>query len=328
MEFELPPPSALAWMVREYASFRAEHAEVIGDPELVLPDDTFFPDPVTPSAEGVNTLLRRTMTYAPLAEDLLVTFDFQTPGEGDVGGSCSSGGCGSGGGASSLATVRPAENVDGEDGYVVSLSTVDAGDPAKLMTSLARVTGSLVLHEGGDEQADDPARLELAAVAIGLGVLVVNGSYLYSKSCGGARVHQGTALAVTEAAALLALFCRVHKVKPSLARSPLALTQREAFDRALVFWESNERVIATLRTAPELLVGGTFTLDSERGPVARLLGWFGNRDKQGSRDELALAASTKVPARVRTEAEERRFALAKSMAEDALVTSRSIDTAS
>jgi hypothetical protein len=312
MEFELPPPSALAWMVREYASFRAEHAEVIGDPELVLPNDTFFPDPVTASAEGVNTLLRRTMTYAPLAEDLLVTFDFQVPGEGDVGGSCSSGGCGSGGGASSLATVRPTDNGDGEDGYVVSLSTVDAGDPAKLMTSLARVAGSLVLHEGGDEQADDPARLELAAIAVGLGVLVVNGSYLYSKSCGGARVHQGTALAVTEAAALLALFCRVHKVKPSLARSQLALTQR---DRALVFWEANERVIDTLRTAPELLVGGAFTLDSERGPVARLLGWFGGRSS--GREELAPVSK---PARVRTEAEERRFALAKAMAEDARLT--------
>ena len=320
MEFELPPPSALAWMVREYASFRAEHAEVIGHPELVLPDDSFFPDPVTASAEGVNTLLRRTMTYAPLAEDLLVTFDFQAPGEGDVGGSCGSGGCGGGGGGSSLSAVRP---TDGDEGYIVSLSTVDAGDPATLMTSLARVTGSLVLHEGGDEAADDPARTELAAIAIGLGVLVVNGSYQYRTSCGGARVHQGTALAVTEAAALLALFCRVHKVKPSLARSPLALTQREAFDRALVFWEANERVIATLRTAPELLVGGAFTLDSERGPVARLLGWFGHRDR--SRDELTPASK---PARVRTEAEERRFALAKAMAEDALVTSSTVDTAS
>jgi hypothetical protein len=312
MEFELPPPSALAWMVREYAQLRAEHGEVIGDPELVLPTGAFFPDPVTASAEGVNTLLRRTMTYAPLAEDLLVTFDFVMPGDDAAGGaSCSTGGCGGGAGASPLASVRAS---DGADGYLVSLSTADAGDPARLMTSLARVTGGLVLHEGGDEGADDPGRLELAAIAIGLGVLVVSGSYVYAKGCGGARVHQGTALSVVESSALLALFCRVHRVKPSLARAHLALTQREAFDRALVFWESNERVIETLRTAPELLVGGAFALDSARGPVARLLGWLG-RDRSAAREDENKPSAR--PARVRTEAEERRFALAKAMAADA-----------
>ena len=312
MEFELPPPSALSWMVREYAHLRAEHGGVIGDPELVLPDDRYFPDPVTASAEGVATLLRRTMSYAPLAEDLAVTFDFVVPGEDAAGGSsCSSGGCGGGaGGGGALARVG-----ESAGGYVVALSTVDAGDPARLMTSLARVTGGLVLHEGGDEDADDPARLELAAISIGLGVLVVSGSYVYAKGCGGARVHQGTQLSVTEAAAVLALFCRVHKVKPSLARAHLALTQREAFDRALAFWESNERIIATLRTAPELLVGGAFELESTRGPVARLLGWLGRgRSDAGDESELQPAPG---PARVRTEAEERRFALARTMAADA-----------
>jgi hypothetical protein len=78
-------------------------------------------------------------------------------------------------------------------------------------------------------------------------------------------------LSVEEASVALALFCAVHGVKPSAARAHLGATQREAFDHATAWTESNPYVVESLRDRPAVLEGGLFTLEPVRGLLGRWL---------------------------------------------------------
>lgn len=263
---DLPADRALRWIVSTYARLLAEHGAALRGSVLVQPTGEYFPDEFLADPPSVMRLLRRTMGYAPVAGDLGVELAFLAP-EGDHAGGCGSLACGSGGGGGAqLATVAEIE-----DGYRVFVAATDVGNPDVLAASLARATGALVLHEAGEEDAEDAAVAELAAIACGLGVLVASGSSVWAKGCGGLRMAQATVLTVEEASVALALFCAVHGVKPSAARAHLGATQREALDHALAWTESNPLVVESLRERPALLQGGLFTLEPVRGMLGRWL---------------------------------------------------------
>jgi hypothetical protein len=261
---DLPADRALRWIVGTYARLLAEHGAVLRASVLVQPTGKYFPDEFLADAPSVLQLLRRTMSYAPLAEDLGVELAFLAP-EGDHAGGCGSLACGSGGGGGQLATVAELE-----EGYRIFVAVNDVGNPDVLAASLARATGALVLHEAGEEDAED-AVAEIAAIACGLGVLVASGSSVWAKGCGGLRMAQATVLSVEEATVALALFCAVHGVKPSEARAHLGATQREAFDLAMAWTESNPYVVESLRDRPAVLEGGLFNLEPVRGLLGRWL---------------------------------------------------------
>lgn len=263
---DLPADRALRWIISTYARLLAGHGAALRGSVLVQPTGEFFPDEFRGDAPSVMRLFRRTMSYSPLAEDLGVELAFIEPAADHAGG-CGSLACGSGGGGGAqLATVAELE-----DGYRVFVAATDVGNPDVLAASLARATGALVLHEAGEEDADDPAAAEIAAVACGLGALVASGSSVWAKGCGGLRSAQATVLSVEEASVALALFCAVHGVKPSTARAHLGATQRQAFDHATAWTESNPYVIESLRDRPAVLEGGLFTLEPVRGLLGRWL---------------------------------------------------------
>ncbi|MGH7329372.1 MAG: hypothetical protein ACREJX_13580, partial [Polyangiaceae bacterium] len=116
-------------LVTAYGDFASEHGEAIGTPELVLPNEEYFPDELTPNAEGVDTLLRRMLTYAPLAPDLDVRLRFVESEAG--GGSCGTCGCGSNAGPQGPG----AKVVDAGDGYVIDFDVADVTHPTVLTTS-------------------------------------------------------------------------------------------------------------------------------------------------------------------------------------------------
>jgi hypothetical protein len=283
---DLPADRALRWIVSTYARLLAEHGAALRGSALVQPTGEYFPDAFQGDPPSVMRLLRRTMSYAPLAGDLGVELAFIAP-EGDRAGGCGSLACGSGGGGGQLATVAEIE-----DGYRIFVSATDVGNPDVLAASLARATGSLVLHEAGEEDADDPAVAEIAAIASGLGVLVACGSSVWAKGCGGLRMAQATVLAVEEASVALALFCAVHGVKPSVARANLGATQREALDHAMAWTESNPLLIESLRERPAVLEGGLFTLEPVRGLLGR---WLHKRKLEREAGSPQGAPSAQAP---------------------------------
>lgn len=144
---------ALRSIVAHLAHLRAAYGEVLAEPDLVEPTGEYFPDEFKLEGGAIDRLMRRMMTYAPLATDLDVQLAIVEP-EGDApkGGGCGSGACGPGDkGAKASQVLRPA--IETEDGYAVVLASADVGEPKLLTASLARSMGRLVLFEA-DEDVD------------------------------------------------------------------------------------------------------------------------------------------------------------------------------
>lgn len=306
----LPSEDTFRFLVTRYAQLRAAHADAFAAAKLVLPNGEFFPDAFSPSPEGVATLLKRTMTYAPLAEDIDLELAFLEPSaSGGGGGGCSSGACGPDGTSENAELGHAIELEDG--GYRVHVRVTDVGNPTLLTASLARSTGSLLLAEAEEDVEDLGVESEIAATATGLGLLLVNGACVYMKSCGGLRAHQGTYMSIEELCLALGLFLRVHGIKPSLARAQMETTQREAFDEVMPWVDSNEAILAALRTHPETLADGVFKIEEPRGFLSRFF---------GKKAEVAPPAFIPVKTRERTEEELRRIAETKALVDEALKT--------
>ena len=301
---DLPPDDSLRWIVRTYARLRARHGEAIGSPPLVQPTGEFFPDEFRVDAPSVERLLRRMMSYAPLAGDLGIELAFVAPSGDHAGGGCGSAACGPGGGG-----AGPGRTVDElADGYRVFVPATDVGNPDLLTTALARAVGSLVLHEAGEEPVDGDD--EIAAVACGFGVLLASGSAVWAKSCGGLRMAQATGLPVEEVCVALALFVAVHGLKLAHARAHLGATQREALDLAAAWVESNPLLVEALRDHPATLESGTLEIEPVRGLVGR---WLHKR-----RVDRELRAPVAAPAAPVSDDRRRRLEEARALVDEVL----------
>jgi len=313
---DLPSDESLRWIVSRYAALRVEHAEGIGDPVLVQPTPEDFPDAFELSVAGVERFLARMLEYAPVSADLDVRIRV-TPGDEGTGGGCGTKACGSG--ACTTTTQAFGDRViDAEDAYIVELPANAAGHPLRLAASLARSVGTIVFLEAGEElEPNETGPLSgIAAVASGLGVLLLGGAYLFGKSCGGVRVEQCTHLDVSELGVALALFTRLHGHKPSRAKEHLEVTQREAFAEALAWVDSNAALMANLEARPELLAGGVFDVHATQGFLGRLLS--GSKAKDPPVE--AAPASPRAP---RSEEEQRRIDRARALVDEALGGARS-----
>jgi hypothetical protein len=304
---DAPHADDLRWLVSRYARLRAEHGEAIGTPHLVEPNGTFFPDAFSASPEGVGALLRRMLTYAPVASDLQIELAFVEAETG--GGSCGTGGCGEGGGEAKGPIGEALQLREGA--YRVIVAARDVSDPVVLAASLARSVGGIVLGEAGEafDGVEHGALSEVAAAMCGFGVLFTSGACVYTKSCGGLRAHRATHLDVASHATALALFLRLHDLKPGSARRHLETTQREAFDESLPWVDSNPKLLEALSLHPESLVDGVFPIEETKGLLARLF---------GAKPARALEPVAKMERRARSPEQERRLAENKALVEQAL----------
>jgi hypothetical protein len=234
------------------------------------------------------------------------------PEDGGGGGGCGTGSCGG-----PEANVPKDRVIEAGDGYLVEVPTGDVSNPTLLTTSLARSVGALVLLEAGEEveAATFGAVSEIAASVCGAGVLLTSGAYVYGKSCGGVRMHQHTHLSVEEHAALLAIYCAVHDVKPGEAKAHLDTTQREAFSEGWAWVTSNDRLMTELRTRPEMLADGVFAIEPVKGVLGRL---FGRRSKDDAHAVPSMTAAAQRKKKERTPEEERRLAEARALVDQAL----------
>jgi hypothetical protein len=309
---------ALRSIIAHLAHLRAGYGEVLAEAELIEPNGDYFPDDFTLDPEGIEALLRRMLTYAPLSDDLDVQLGFVEP-EADAkagGGGCGTGACGTGGGNVDL--VRGGA-VETQDGYGVIVSTADVGDPIVLTSVMARAIGRIVLFEADEEidPREEAATSELTAVACGFGLLLLSGACVYKKGCGGMRRHQSTHLGVEELAFALALFVRANGGHPRFPRLPgvvrrhLEVTQKEAFDLALDWVDGHPNLLQAFKERPETLEDGVFEIEEKKGLLSRLL----SRSAKKPDDEVP---EVPVSRRERSEEELRRIAEAKRLVDEAL----------
>ncbi|HLK41567.1 MAG TPA: hypothetical protein VKU41_32690 [Polyangiaceae bacterium] len=260
----LPSEDALRRIVTTYARLRAAHGAAIGAPDLVQPNGHFFPDEFRGDVESVGRFLRRMVSYAPVSDATpieLVVLPHEASGGGCGSLACETSGAGA---------ARGVEATD--EGYRILLPALDAGHADVLGATLARAVGAIVLSEAGEDVDDETS--ELAAAACGFGVLLANGAAVWAKGCGGLRMAKATVLPVDEIATALALFVAVHQQKAGAARAHFGATQRDAFDAAWDWVDSNGALVAALRETPEILAGGLFEVQPVRGLFGR---WFARR---------------------------------------------------
>ncbi len=305
---ELPlTEETIRGIVARLAHLRSAYGDAFADPDLIEPNGTYFPDAFALEPASIERLLRRMSSYAPIADDLDIALGFIEPDGQVTGGGCGSGACGTGG----LKEIARGGAVETEDGYAALVHVQDVGDPTILTTALARSIGRIVMFEADEDvdPRDEGALSELTAIASGFGVLLLNGSCVYKKGCGGMKRHQATFLGVEEIALALALFVRATKKKPSTVRAHLEITQKEAFDAALAWVDAQPTLVRTLAEDPEKLEDGIFAFEEKKGFFSRL---FANKSNDG------LDAPVSVKPRERSEEERRRLAEAKALVEEAL----------
>ena len=264
---ELPREESLRWIVSRYAGLHARHGAGIGRPDVVLPTGEYFPDAFTPTGEGVGRLVARMLEYAPVRAGLDLRLRFVEAGAKESVSGCGKGGCGTGACGPGAAEEAPGRVIETAAGYLVELPTDAVAHPVVLTSTLARAIGGIVLAEADEEvpAGEHGGLSELAAVASGFGVLLANGAHVYGKSCGGARVSCHTQLALEEISVALALFTRLHDVKPKTVKAYFEVTQREAFDDAYDWVTSNPSLVTQLRARPEILEAGLFRCEETKG---------------------------------------------------------------
>ncbi len=262
----VPSEEVLHELVARYAHLLAAHGEAFEGAELVTPTSAHFPDHFTRDGQSVAHLLARVVSYTPLGESVpleVAIVETETGGTDD--GHCTSG------------CSKPGSRIDGVQrvgsGYRLPLPVTETGHPVRLVCALARGVSAAVLVEAGEEVIPSEVGMtsEILAVLSGFGVVMLEASHVYTKSCGGPSIHQGTVLAPNELATLLAIFCAVNDIPARVARKHLGATQAEELDEAAAWVAAHEAIITKLREAPELLEGGAFTFETKRGFFSRFL---------------------------------------------------------
>ncbi|AUX40864.1 hypothetical protein SOCE26_022660 [Sorangium cellulosum] len=280
---DLPDEPQIRWILRTTAALLQHSAEPVHG--LVQPTAEFFPDPYDGSPSTVAALMTRVQEHAGL-QDLQVELAVVTP-EGEARTvSCSSGACG--GAALDTKLDRVARLGDGS--YRVAVAAGELRNPTVLTTAFVRAVSFMFLTESCASDAllppDREPAVDLAAVLLGFGVLVTNGSYLYAKGCGGVQVHSATKMPVDELALALAIYCRLHGVPDRTAARHLEVTPRAHFDESTVWASSNLALVRMLRAAPERIAADDYAIGASRSWLARALGLGKSRPARTAEDDL------------------------------------------
>lgn len=284
---ELSEAAARA-LIQRTARLLAKLSDEIGERPLVLPTAEFFPDAFQGDHKSLKRLVRRMQKHAGLSDvpirTVLIGEDGEAQGHSHGGGGCGGGGC-----AAPAAMDPSTRLVEDADGWMLNVQQAELGHPVALTASIARALGTVFLLETQTEERpiDEPVEVtvDVAAVALGFGELLLEASHIYSKGCGGPRVAKVTALGCPEIALLCALFVARGGHSPKAVLKQVEVTQREAFGAAIELVESNRALVNKLREAPADLGEGGFALEQAKPWLARVLG------KKRRGDALAEDAS-------------------------------------
>ncbi len=239
---------------------------------MVLPNGKFFPDAFTGDFPSVQRLLRRMQQHAGMS-DIPIQLGVVDP-EATEGEACGSGACGSCAAPNVSPEIAAARLVDLGDAWRINIAPSEAHSPVALTAALARALGHVFLLEetSAERPIEEPLEVtvELTTVALGLGTLLLSGSYLYQKSCGGPNVACLTALSIGELSVAFALFAKHAGHSMQRARAELDATQKEQLSEAETWMLSNPRVSQLLAKEPLRLVLGDFDLSAPKSWLGRL----------------------------------------------------------
>ena len=269
---ELPPEAVQRALVQRYARILSRFDRELGKRPLVLPTSKYFPDEFTGDVKSLGRLVSRMREHAGMTDIPVRTQVVKDESADGPAGGCGSGACAK----PSSADAQIERVVDEGTGWRLNVPERELGHPVVLTTNVARALSLIFLLEARDEEQplDEPldVTLDLTAIALGFGALLLEGSYIYSKSCGGPSVARVTRLGCPELVLPFALFAARagHSLRPALRE--LSTTQRALLDEARGLVDSNSELVTALRADPDRVARGDFRLDESRPWLLRVLG--------------------------------------------------------
>jgi hypothetical protein len=286
---ESPPPQVTRAVIQRFARLLERYSADLGVRPLVLPNGEFFPDHFSGDEESVALLLSRLQEHAGLADipiECRVIATGSTPPEVS---SCSSGACGVPQTGNGMARL-----IDQGGSWILQVPAAELRHPVALTTNLSRSLSFIFLvetqREGETIEPPVDVTADFIAVGLGFGALMLQGSYIYAKSCGGPQIASVTKVGISELAIAVALFAEIgaHKLAPAL--KTLEITQREALRDAHRIVRGNRKLIDALSREPKRITGGDFSLSESRGLFSGVLSKFA-KTRTRSKD---LSASLKA----------------------------------
>lgn len=236
-------------VVGTYGRLRARLRNEISAPPLVLPNGQYFPDHFDGSPVATQRLVQRVQLHTGMGDIPIRVVHGQTATE--AANHCSSGGCGP---VAAIAQSEPRLMLR-EEGWLLRIEPAEAAHPVGLTTLVAQSLGLVLLEETrlDGQSLPEPVAVhqELAAVMMGLGLLLMEGSHVYSKGCGGPQVARLTALTTTELATVTALFAADRKLGLKPALRAASNTQRAQLEQAEALLRGNSRLLDWTRNATE-----------------------------------------------------------------------------
>jgi len=297
---ELPPSEVRHGLVAAYAEVVHSLGLSSAQRALVLPNGEFFPDTFTRDEASVQQMLDRLLEHACLSD---MALEVRFWGESAAG--CGTGACGSCGPTQAAPESESVQRlVDAGEHWQVNVLPAEVASPVALSSALCHAVALAVLRE-----ADTPPQhleldlaVDLTAIALGYGVLLLEGSHIYRKSCGGPSIARTTTLGPTEVALVLALSAAVNEQPLRKVTKYLSATQSEAFGEASAWADTNAATVATLRADPARVARGEFSLKETSSWLGR---WLGSKVKRAPSldsattiDELEAALSASAPPRL------------------------------
>lgn len=256
---DLPADAARA-LIERYARIRARLGEEIGERPLVLPIAEFFPDEFRGDLPSVKRLAKRMQKHAGMADIPVRVAVLDPETDQAAGGGCSSGACAvpKHGAQADFARVSEVN-----DEWLLQVPTAELRHPVVLTNNLARALSLVFLMETRDPEQplEEPldATIDIAAVALGFGELLLEGSHIYQKSCGGPSIGKVTGLTHPELALLCALFVGLGEHSARKLKKQLPPTQAESFGNAWEQVREHRALLDALRTTPERVAEGFFS---------------------------------------------------------------------
>jgi hypothetical protein len=272
----LPPPNVTRTVVQRFARCQLRYQHELASRPLVLPTAEFFPDAYESDELSAKLLVARLQELAGLS-DVPISASLVSGSASQAPAACSSGSCA----VPQSGPQQISRLVDRAEGWVMQVPREELDHPIALTTNLVRSMAYIFLVETqlDGEVIEPPVDItaDIVAVALGFGPLLLQGSYLYAKSCGGPRVASLTKLTVHEVAVATALFARVHSANVKKTYPLLEITQREALKAAVDLIASNPSIDKSFKNPKTLEATslGRFELNERKSFLSRL--WSGKK---------------------------------------------------
>lgn len=268
---QLPPLHVTRAVIQRYARVLARYGDDLGTRPLVLPNGDFFPDRFEGDEPSLQRLVGRLQAHAGMADiPIQATVIPRDADSATKAGGCSSGACSV---PASAGTGVP-RLVDLGDGWVIQVPEQELSHPVALTTNLARSLAYVFLVETQleGEVIEPPVDVtaDFVAVGLGLGALMMQGAYIYAKSCGGPSIASVTKVGVGELAVASAIFIAMGKHSFRNALRELDTTQKAVLEESRDLVESNRGLIELLTDDAERVAQGTFELTEGAGWLGRL----------------------------------------------------------